>query len=218
MKEIGNIFLSWRAGSGHRRHIVGVLRLNSTKGVRFTYIPDEVENAKQDGFTPYTEFPDTRKVYDGSVLDIFGQRIIKPERSDKSTFFDFWEIKPEYADNKYYLLAHTMGLLPTDNFEFLADYNPIKGLCFITDLAGLTHIPLRAGSLNVGEHLKYEFDKNNPYDKYAIKITSGNQHIGYIKKIHSKVFHKMRSGKIDLFVKAIDQNGTIKRVFVKVCF
>lgn len=216
MKEIGQIYLSWRQGFGKPRHIVGIIKKSATEGVRFSYIQKGVEGAMKDGFTPYTEFPDTTKVYKENVLEIFGQRIMKSDRSDISDFLDFWEIDSRYKDEKFYLLAHTQGMNPTDNFEFLADYNPIKSLRFLTDLAGLSVLKLPANTLKQGDMLTYCLEPENEHDKYAVKIFKGSQLVGYIKKIHSKVFYKVHKRQFGLKVKAVEQNGTIKRVFVGV--
>jgi hypothetical protein len=209
--------LSWRQGTGKGRHIVGVLKRNSTKGVSFAYIEEGVEEAKKEGFTPYTEFPDLNKEYDNNVLEIFGQRIIKSEREDIKDFWDFWEIDPDHIEDKFYLLAHTQGLTPTDNFEFLADYNPTKTIRFLTDIAGLTSLKLPLGIVKVGDILTYRFDSKNQYDKNAIKVFKGETFIGYIKKIHSRVFYKTKAKILKLKVIALDQNGVVKRIFLKVC-
>jgi hypothetical protein len=116
-KEFGHIYLSWRQGSGHRRHIVGVLKKTVTKGISFDYFLDAIKQAEKEGFSPYTEFPDTQKKYTDNVLDIFGARLTKPERTDISDFYDFWEISDYQKDDKFCLLAHTQGFLPTDNFR-----------------------------------------------------------------------------------------------------
>jgi len=216
MKEIGHIYLCWRKGLGERRHIVGILKRNATDGVRFSYLPKGVEKAQKEGFTAYTEFPDFGKTYNGTALEVFGQRIIKSERSDINDFLAFWEISPKYKNDKYYLLARTQGLNPSDNFEFLADYNPIKGLCFMTDLAGLSKLNLPKGTLNVGDELLFEKEPNNEFDKYAVRVSFKGQPVGYIKKIHSKVFYKAGGENLKIKVKALDQNGVIKRIFVKV--
>lgn len=217
MKEIGQIYLSWREGLGKPRHIVGVLKKNATQGVRFEYMSKGVEDAKKVGFSPYTEFPDLEKNYNENVLEIFSQRLIKSERSDISDFFDFWEIDSKYKDDKYYLLAHTQGLNPADNFEFLADYNPNPSLRFLTDIASLSSQKLPANSIKMGEILSYSLEKNNEYDNKAVRVFKGDLEVGYIKKIHSRVFHKLKERKLKLLVKAVEQNGIIKRVFVKVC-
>lgn len=217
MKELGYIYLSWREGQGKRRHIVGVIKKNVTQGVIFCYFPKNVELARQDGFSPYTEFPDIDKIYNDKVLEVFGQRIIKSERSDISDFLDFWEIDSKYIDDKYYLLAHTQGLSPTDNFEFLADYHPVKGLRFLTDIASLTSSSLPSNSVKIGDKLTYVLESDNPFDDKAVKVYLGELFIGYIKKIHSRVFYKLGDGKFKLVVKAVEQNGVIKRIFVKVC-
>jgi hypothetical protein len=216
MKEIGNIYLCWRKGLGERRHIVGILKRNATDGVRFSYFPDGVKAAQKEGFTPYTEFPDLNKTYDGTALEVFGQRIMKSERSDINDFLSFWEISPKYKTDKYYLLARTQGLNPSDNFEFLADYNPVKGLSFMTDLAGLSKLNLPKGTLVEGDELSFEKEPENGYDRFAVKVKFKGQLVGYIKKIHSKVFYKSAGENLKIKVKALDQNGMIKRIFVRV--
>ncbi|UXE65150.1 MAG: hypothetical protein KA713_11655 [Chryseotalea sp. WA131a] len=217
MKEIGHIYLSWREGLGKRRHIVGILKKNATLGIRFSYIKKGVEVAKKDGFSPYTEFPDVTKEYTESVLEVFGQRIMKSERSDISDFYDFWEIDTKFKEDKFYLLAHTQGLNPTDNFEFLADYNPSKSLRFLTDLASLSTLKLSADSVKAGDILTYKLESDNEFDDKAVKVFKGAKDVGYIKKIHSRVFYKQKGSLLKLVVKAVEQNGIIKRIFVKVC-
>lgn len=196
---------------------MGILKKNATQGIRFGYIPKGVEEAKKYGFSPYTEFPYLEKKYSENVLEIFRQRLIKSERSDISDFFDFWEIDSKYKDDKYYLLAHTQGLTPADNFEFLADYNPNPSLRFLTDIASLSSQQLPANSIKTGKFLSYSLEQNNEYDNKAVRVFKGDLEIGYIKKIHSRVFHKLKERKLKLLVKAVEQNGIIKSVFMKVC-
>jgi len=216
MKEFEDIYLTWRQGQGTRRFVVGKLYKDSEGNVSFNYIKENVEKAKEQGFSPYTEFPQIDKTYNGNTLDIFGQRLIKSERTDIQSFYDFWEIDSKYKEDKYYLLAHTQGLSTTDNFEFLADYNPIDGLHFLTELAGISTKKIMAGSIQVGDQLRFELEKKNEHDPWAVKVFKGAQELGYIKKIHCKVFHKPGGERLKLSVKALDQNGFIKRIFVKV--
>jgi len=216
MKEFDKIYLSWRKGQGNRRHIVGTLQQTANGRFEFGYDQKAAEKAKEEGFTPYTEFPEITQTYNGNVLEIFGQRIIKSERPDIQNFYDFWEIEPIHKEDKFYLLGRTQGLLPTDNFEFLADYNPVTGLHFLTELAGLSKYQLPANAVKVGDVLRFEIDKENEYDSEAVKVFKDDLEVGYIKKIHCRVFHKLDPEKLNLSVKAIDKNGIIKRIFVKV--
>jgi hypothetical protein len=216
MKELGHIYLSWRKGPGSRRHIVGVLKRNATEGVRFAYLKEGVNKARADEFSPYTEFPDTEKEYKENVIEVFGKRIMKSERSDISDFYDFWEVDPKYKDDIFYLLAHTQGLNPADNFEFLAEYNPTKNLRFLTDLAGLTTFKLPVGSLEAGDKLTYKPEPTNAFDKDAVLVLKDQTPVGYIKKIHCKVFQKRKGRPFQLTVKAVENNGFVKKVFVQV--
>lgn len=216
MREFDKLYLSWRKGQGSRRFIVGVLEHTTDNRYVFTYDKDSVRKAEQEGFTPYTEFPDITKSYNSNALEIFGQRMIKSERPDIQNFYDFWEIEPAFKEDKFYLLGHTQGLLPTDNFEFLADYNPKPGLHFLTELAGLSNYKLPTDSVNVGDILRFKIDNGNQYDAEAVKIFNREREIGYIKKIHCRLFQKSDALKLKLSVKAIDKNGLIKKIFIKV--
>lgn len=218
MKGIKCIYLAWRKGKGERRIIVGQIRRNANEGVRFRYISEGVKDAMDFGFTPYVDFPDINKEYSEKVLDAFGQRLVKTERTDKQKYYDFWEIDDKYKEDKYYMLAYTQGLLPTDNFEFLADFNPIKELCFVSEISGLSSGNVEIGSVNIGDRLRFEYEKDNKYDNYAIKVFKGDTELGYVKKVHNKVFHAKNGDKLTLAVKGMEQNGKVNRIFIKVSF
>lgn len=218
MKFIQNIYLTWRKGKGERRHIVGILRKNVTDGVRFDYLSEGVKNALKDGFAPYVDFPDLNKTYKESVLDIFGQRLVNTDRSDIQKYYDFWEIDPTFKEDKFYMLAYTQGMLSTDNFEFLAEFYPKKGLCFVSEISGLSILKLPHDAVKTDDELSWILEKGNKYDKHAVKVFKGQSEIGYIKLIHSKIFHKSFKGKLRIQVKSVDQNGSINRIFIRISF
>ena len=214
--EFDTIYLAWRKGHGHGRHVVGSLRKTAERGFVFKYDKEAAAIAEKEGFTPYTEFPDLNKLYNSNVLEIFALRLIKGARPDVQGFYTFWEIEPEFKTDKFYLLGHTQGLLPTDNFEFLADYHSVEGLHFLTELTGLNTSKLTGGSLREGDKLQFVLDDKNEFDRFAVSVFKNDKEIGHIKKIHSRVFHKPGAEDLKLSVKAVDQNGIIKRVFIRV--
>ena len=218
MKAIGTIYLTWRKGKGSRRKIVGIIKRNATDGVRFRYLEDGVKEAQKEGFTPYVDFPDTERTYDENVLDIFGQRLIKTERPDSKKYLDFWDIDPKYKDDKYYLLAYTQGMQSNDNFEFLADFHPVKGLKFVSEITGLSHNQIEPGTLASGDELSWKLEKKNEKDPYAVKVYKGSKALGYVKMIHSRVFHKKAKSNLIVTVKSVDQNGSVNRVFIEISF
>lgn len=218
MRTIGNIYLTWRKGKGSSRKRVGVIKRNSNDGVTFSYLEEGVQKAEKDGFTPYVDFPDVTRIYSENVLDIFGQRLIKTERTDSQKYLDFWAIDPKFNENKYYLLAHTQGLLATDNFEFLADYNPLKGLSFISEICGLSHTNPPVDIITQGEELKWKFNKKNTFDSKAIEVYKGDFYLGNVKLVHCNVFHKSGGDKLKITVKSIERNGHLNRVFINISF
>jgi hypothetical protein len=241
VSKFGNIFLSWRKGVGFPRHIVGVIKRNASEGVTFQYFPyqklrgaqkdakltkiekekltreEEILNlAKNDGFDKYTEFQDLEKVYTDGVLEVFKQRLFKSERSDYKDFLAFWEIDKKYKDDTLHLLAHTHGMVPTDNFEFLADFHLTKDLKFVSEIAGLSYFKPKSSLVGVNDELIWEA-KETSEDKFQVDVFSkdGTQ-LGWIKKVHSKIFHKKGANSLKVKVKALDKNGVLKRVFIQI--
>ncbi len=217
MAEFDKIFLVWRKGTGHRRVDVGILEKTNEGKHIFNYSPNFAGLQETEGVTPYAEFQDITRTYNGNVAEIFGQRLMKSDRPDVDAFFNFWEVDKEKADDKFYLLGKTQGLVPTDNFEFLAEYNLVPGLHFLTEIAALSIEPkLEKGTVKPGDILRFELEPTNPKDIEAVKVFKDNLFVGYIKKHHCKVFHEIGSDKLSLTVKALDQSEYIKRLFVKV--
>lgn len=214
MKAIGNIHLIWRPGKGSRRISVGAIRKSALEGIRFQYNKDGVAQAKKLGFIHYEGFPDTDKIYTENVIDIFGQRLMRSERPDLEDFYNFWNIDFNKRDDKYYMLAYTQGLLPTDSFEFLADFNPIMDLSFVTEITGLSESKIPSEIISIGDVLKYKLETENTFDKNAVKVFKGDFYLGRIKLIHCNVFHKTNK-QFKLEVQDVEKNGVIKRIFVK---
>ncbi|MFV5696859.1 hypothetical protein ACM55H_00695 [Flavobacterium sp. ZT3R17] len=214
MKAIGNIQLIWRPGKGSRRISVGTIKKSASEGIRFQYNQEGVEEAKKLGFVHYEGFPDTDKIYTENVIEIFGQRLMRSERSDLKDFYDFWNIDLSKKEDKYYMLAFTQGLLPTDNFEFLAHFNPVENLSFVTEITNLLESQIPSDKVAVGDVLRYELEPNNLYDKKAVKVFKDELYLGHIKLIHCNVFHKTNK-QFDLIVQGIEKNGVLKRIFVK---
>ncbi len=214
MKAIGNIHLIWRPGKGSRRISVGTIKKSASEGIRFQYNQEGVEEAKKLGFVHYEGFPDTDKIYTENVIEIFGQRLMRSERPDLQDFYDFWNINLVEKDDKYYMLAFTQGLLPTDSFEFLADFNIVDDLSFVTEITNLSEAQIPSDKVSIGDVLRYELEPNNLYDKKAVKVFKRELYLGHIKLIHCKVFHKTTK-QFKLIVQGIEKNGVINRIFVK---
>jgi len=217
VKTIGNIYLVWRKGKGERRIPVGIIRKNATMGIRFEYLKDGVDKAKTYGFVAYEGFPDTSKIYKENVIEIFGQRLMRSERNDIKDFYDFWQIDLKYKNDDFYMLAYTQGILPTDNYEFLADFNPVKNIAFITEISGLSKTKLAPDVLDEGDILRYEQEPDNKFapKNTAIKLFKADVFLGYVKIIHSRAFYK-RSEELKISVHHIEKNGLLNRVFLKV--
>jgi hypothetical protein len=194
------IYISWRKQIGDRRYIIAKIKRNVSDGISFEYL-NGYEEAKKEGLEHFLGFKNTQKLTPQSIEHLLALRVISKERPDRNGYFD--------------ILALTQGKTQTDNFEFLAEYHPKKDLKFITDLANLSRLKLPPKTLAKGDILTYKLEKTNQFDKYAVCVYKGNVAVGYIKKIHNQVFHRTRKP-LKITVKAVDENGVTKQVFIKV--
>ncbi len=214
MQEFDKIYLVWRKGKGHERYAVGEIFLQEEKYV-FQYL-SKVKELQKEGFTVYTEFPDIDKKYTQHVLEIFGQRLTKSTRPDVKNLYRFWEVDETKTDDIFYMLGKTQALLATDNFELIPEYKTSIPLSFITEVVGLTHNRVEKDFLQIGDVLQIEKDLTNSHDSFAIKTFKNEIFIGYIKAIHCEIISKTELSKITATIKTVDQNGVVKRIFVKI--
>lgn len=216
MAEFDKIYLAWRKGSGSRRHLVGLLEKRPDNKHIFEYLPEAKDLYINEGFIPYFEFPDLYQVYNSNVVEIFGQRLMQSVRPDIKRFYEFWEVDEDKANDKFYLLGKTQGLTSKDSFEFLADYHHSENTHFVTDLAGLTHYNHPKGTLAIGDTLRFELEPENEYDVDAVKVFKDEIELGYIKKIHCRIFNQPGAENLKLTVRAIEQNGFLRKAFILV--
>lgn len=209
------IYLVWRPGRSHRRIVIGKVKANKSE-VSFQYIKEGVEEAHKSGFMCYPDFLDVNKKYTNKVLHSISQRLNDPGRTDIADYYKFWNISKKMTTDKIRLIAQTSGCLPTDNFEFLADFYGAKGVCLVSELAGLSNVPLENGTVSVGDKLTWTLEPANEYDKDAVAVYKDAVKIGYIKKIHNRLFHHKGSKRLNITVKKIEHNGHINKVFMDI--
>ena len=214
MNEFDKIYLIWRKSSGERRIPIGIITKNEQNKYQFDYLLEEIN--KIPDFLPYIEFIDVNKVYTNNVVEIFAQRLTNNARKDIFILHDFWEVNKEKINDKFYLLGKTQGLTNSDSYEFLADYNLIPNLNFITEIAGLSKKNIPIDAIQIGDNLRYELELDNKYDKYAVKVFKDNVELGWVKTIHNKIFHLKTDNHLKIVVKAVEKNGNLKRIFIKV--
>lgn len=208
MKALGNLYLVWRKSANDKIITVGIVKRNASKGTRFMYIPEGVREAKKLGFTHFESFPSTISVYSNNVLGILEKRLKISEENYSDDFLKFFCVDPEYIDDVYYMLAYTHGKLQTDNFEFLADYNPVKGMSFVTELCNVSTSVLSKNPLVAGEKLKYRMKSN------VVEIIHNGQSLGFVNDVHAKAFFKRKV--LNVTLQAVNSEHLSSKVYVVV--
>lgn len=200
-------------GKGHRRIPVAIIKSNTSQ-TTFKYIKNGVEKAKKEGFVCFPDFPDTEKIHSINVLKILSLRINDSERSDIEDYYKFWEVPVSVQKDTYRLLAYTQGILPTDNFEFLAEYYGVEGIRFVSELTSLSINTLDNKCINEGDELEWKQERDNEFDTCAVSVYKNGVKLGYVKRIHSHVFYLPYSQNLRIRVKKIEHNDYISRAFI----
>lgn len=211
--HIKNITLVWRLGKSHSRIPVAVIKSNAS-GTTFRYLEKGVKQAKEKGFACFPDFPDTGQVHSVNVLKALSLRINDSERGDIQEYYKFWEVPESARKDIFRLLAYTQGMLPTDNFEFLAEYYGVKELKFVSELTGLTENQLENGCIHEDDELEWKQERNNEHDPKAVALYKDGKMVGHVKRVHSRVFYLPHARLLKVKVKKIERNGHINRAFI----
>jgi len=216
------IYLTWKKSTDCVRHIIGVL-VEEKGNFIFSYIQENLEEAQKDGFSNYSAFSDTTKIYAENVLETFNRRLLNPTRRDYDTFLSYW-CANEYKGNIFALLGLTGAKLITDNFEFIAPHLEFPAT-FYTNISWLskakdeTREIVRASELNeINNNLSLQLDLQNTFDRNAVEILYKQERLGFLKSIHcDNVADALRANKnVSVGAKNIIRNGTIKEILLKI--
>ena len=213
LPHVNDIIVIWREGKGKDRIPIAIVK-NDGNNTVFKYIEDGVDCARRNGFVCFPDFPVINKVYDKNVLNALSQRVNNRERSDIEEYYNFWEIPSDARKDTFLMVAYTQGILPTDNFEFLAEYSSVEGVRFVSEITGLTKNKLDNNCISEGDELEWRCEPENESDNMAVALYKENRKLGYVKRIHNQVFHLRDCDKLKVKVKKIEHNGHISRVLI----
>ena len=212
--KVKQIVVTWRQGKGYNRIPIAIVKKNESEGMSFRYIAEGVKQAKELGFVCYPDFTDVNKAYTLNIQQILSHRLNSPERPDIEKYYDFWEIPEESRGDVFRMLAYTQGQLPTDNFEFLAQYYTVNKVRFVSEITGFSKTPLETGTLHEGCELEWKLEPRNEFDKNSVALYYQSQMIGHIKRIHNEVFHLRNAGVLKVKVKKLEQNGHVNKAYI----
>lgn len=221
--DTDTIYLTWKKGVDLKRHIIGMLK-KENDNYSFSYLQENLEVAKKDGFLNYPAFDKLDQVYSENVLEVFNRRLINPTRPDYDKFLSYWSAM-EYKGNVFALLGLTGAKLLTDNFEFIAPHNESPAV-FYTNISWLSaatnevreEVRTTIDLNEINPHLLLKLDEENPHDKNAVAILYKQKTLGYLKSIHcDNVAEALRAGKnASVGVKNIIRNGSIKEILLRI--
>lgn len=186
MKE--ELWLIWKDSVSRRRYKIGILTKELSK-YKFNYVNSELDNAKLAGFNYFPGFEDTKKTYESDVLFTnIATRLPNDTRPDYLEILNCYNLEKD--SDEFKILKATRGRTITDNYEFVAAFDPNK---VEFDVAGTSHcsdVEKCKNNLRVNEKIYLEHEPENSKDSNAIKVIykeKGNSyHLGYVPRYYSK--------------------------------
>lgn len=108
-----------------------------------------------------------------------------------------------------------------NRIKFLEETAQDKDRILEFEIAGLYYRPSHAHDeasyLNAGDMLDLKLNPSNEYDSYAVKIMSGNVHLGFIPELYSEdIFKAIRRKEQFIVVVTSTDKGNIPHIRVKV--
>lgn len=170
-----------RRDESSRYQPVGFLTRKGS-GYRFAYLAKVAQDLKSDGILG---FPDLDHVYESrNLFQAFAERVMNPRRPDRAQFLRALDLGADATPLE--VLARSGGHKPADTLELLPvpEVNPDGSTSVVFLVHGLRRkvgALERLDSLGTGESLSLERDRENPYNKEAILVsTSDGQQLGWV--------------------------------------
>lgn len=182
------LWLIWKEPKTRKKYKIGIL--TKEKDIyKFCYVSSEVEEAKKYNFKYYPGFSDLTKTYKSDELfENIRTRLPNVTRPDYLEILNCYDLEKDSTEIE--ILKSTRGRTITDNYEFVPAFDKSK---IEFDVAGTKYsndINVCKKYLQVNKKLYLEQDKDNNYDKYAIKIifkeNDKSYHLGYVPRYYCK--------------------------------
>ncbi|MDR7812093.1 HIRAN domain-containing protein [Lacrimispora sp.] len=204
------MYLIWKSEKSRRQYIVGELSKNGEYEFKYS---EEVNDAIQDGFTPFMPFTDINKMYNSTELfPVFLSRLPDRKRKDMDKILDKYGMV-EY--DPYQLLKISGARLPIDNMQFIdpiLDYQNSFERQFY--MAGSRYYLGCEGNdcnksilVQYGEEVYLKKEPKNTHDPNAIRVINGKKDLlGYIPRYYCKAFSKILDQKRDFSCHVVNIN------------
>lgn len=184
-----------------REHIGTITR--EKECYKFSY-SDIYRNSEH--FSPIFPFLEKNLEYTNvNLFPVFASRLPDSKRIDIKDILSKYNMT-EY--DQFDLLRESQGRLPIDTLEFVSQLSEEDADGFTFFVAGTRHYLACKKkedhiSLKKGDLLKLVHDRNNSFDKYAVKILFDNNTIGFVPKYYSKTYAELILNGCDLSAEVI---------------
>ena len=183
--------LAWQhpLGSAERRdrHAVAELVQVGSR-LSFRYLDDdELEPARQAGFTVYPGLPFDSSDLDRIAEEVLMRRLPPRSRPDFGELLERFGLPPNANYPALTLLAYTGARLTGDSFSVCETFDGFElPFAYVFDVAGSRHYQDLYDRLSPGESLHFEREPDNEFDPDAIRIerTDGTT-VGYVNRLQT---------------------------------
>lgn len=203
MNGFSKLLVNWKSPN-NENFPVATLELLEGK-YHFKYNKRVVEEAENDGFSPFVGLSNVDQTYSSDKLfSIFDRRIPNKERNVFKKFMEDHDLDTSKHIEWSYL-AITKGTLATDSISFIVPavyFNEKETLYLGCEIAGWSYTRETVGDLDLKNKIAVVSEEENKFDAEAISlalIERNNLKLGYIPKPYNQLFYRVLKENIPVF-------------------
>lgn len=199
------------------RRIVGELvREQGKVTLRYLSRYDDFGEALKMGFTCFPAFSKTEKDYTEGVLETFVLRLPPRSRTDFKNFLESIRIPFDAQVSDFALLGYSEARLPGDGFSIVNPFDDCPSPCeFLSEIAGFRHYKESEARYEIGTELRFEREKDNPFDANAIAVIANDKKIGYVNRVQVQaVSHWLTQNRVRAFIERNNGRPGWPRVYM----
>lgn len=203
LHEPSRLWLTWQrpddAFPRTRRVVAEIVRSDDACTLRYLQSSEDYQVAAQQGFQGFPAFDPAQAEHTRGVMEALSRRLPPRKREDFDDYLAQFRLPPGFGGSDFALLGYTGARLPSDTFGFVPDFADVsRPIDLLLEVAGFRHQECQGRfAPTTGLPVTFSVDANNPVDREAVQVRSGEWGLGYVNRALLPWFaERLRHGEV----------------------